>query len=139
MYLRLKLATTAHLLAAALGIAVLTAPAGPRAEAAAQPILVKVHADWCQTCTRLEPTWRRIEAEYGDRVRMVVFDVTDRGSLESSRENARRLGLSELFDDVKSSTGTIAVLRPNREPVRIFKGVLDYAVYEAAIREADAS
>jgi thiol-disulfide isomerase/thioredoxin len=101
-----------------------------------RPFVVKVHASWCGTCAALEPTWKRIEADYGDRARLVVFDVSDRKSVAASRALAEVLGLSAIFEKYKGSTGTIAVLRSDREPVAVLKGEMDLATYKRAIDEA---
>jgi len=106
------------------------------ATAAAQPYVVKIHADWCGTCRMLEPTWQRIEEELADDARLVVFDVTDRKTVAASREQAERLGLTAVFDRYKSKTGTIAVLDGEREPVKVMKGTIEFAEYERAVTEA---
>lgn len=105
-------------------------------EATDRPYLVKVHADWCGTCTRLGPVWERLEAAYGKRAQLVVFDVTDRDAVARSREAAERLGLVEFFDDHKSRTGTVAVLGGDRKPVAVFKGETDFDRYAVALGRA---
>jgi thiol-disulfide isomerase/thioredoxin len=131
------LALLGFLAAASLALPVFPASASEgSASESTRPFIVKIHADWCGTCTRLEPVWERLEAEYGGLARLVVLDVTDRAAHERSRELATRLGLSGFFDAHKSKTGTVAVLdgRSGR-PVQVFKGELDFAAYESALRE----
>jgi hypothetical protein len=80
------------------------------------------------------PLWDRLGEEYGDSVRIVVFDVTDRKAVEQSIREAARLGLGEFFDAHKSKTGTIAVLDPaTREPVAVFRGEMDFARYQTVL------
>ena len=122
--LLLSLAGLAGLLIAA------TALAGAPAE---RPYLVKVHADWCGTCTRLNPVWSRLDASYGDRVELVLLDVTDRDAVARSRATAERLGLVEFFDAHKSKTGVIAVLDASRQPVAVWKGETELAKYSDVI------
>lgn len=111
--------------------------AGEEKEAARSVYIVKVHADWCGTCTRLEPTWKQIEAKLGDRAELVVFDVTDRDSVAAARAEADRLGLRAVFDAHKSRTGTIAIVDgKSGEVVEAFKGELDFAKYESALERA---
>jgi thiol-disulfide isomerase/thioredoxin len=128
-------------LAAALGLALLAWGVGPAAAQISaaddpRPFVVKVHASWCGTCTALEPTWKKIEADYADRARLVVFDVSDKKSLAEARATAEVLGLSAFLDEYKGSTGTIAVLRSDRVPVAVLKGEMDLTAYDQAISKA---
>ena len=107
------------------------------ADASATPLLVKVHADWCGTCTALEPTWQELVAELGDRVEPHVFDVTDRGSLRETRLLAEALGLGDFLDAYQGKTGTIALIAPDGSWIRTFKGELDLAPYRAALEELE--
>ncbi len=113
----------------------------PRAQAgdAAQPFIVKVHAEWCGTCTMLEPTWKRIEKEYQGKAQLVVFDVTDKEKVQESKALAEVLGLTPVFNRYKAKTGTIAVLNANKNTVAVMKGEMDFAAYEEAIAKANAS
>jgi len=125
---------------AALAMAVLLASVAAPAAAedpANSPLLVKIHADWCGTCTRLNPTWDALQAKYGDSVQLVVLDVTDKEALVRSTAEADRLGIREFFDDYKSKTGTIGVLNgSNGEVVRVLKGETDATAYEAPLAHA---
>ena len=108
-----------------------------QAETDSRPFLVKVHADWCGSCVKLEPVWKEIEANLGDRARTVVFDVTNKGSMQEARETAAGLGLAETFAQYGGRTGTILVVRgDSHEVVKVFKGEYDLAPYEAAIAAA---
>lgn len=122
----------------ALCLAFASAPADAQITAAedTRPFVVKMHASWCGTCTALEPTWKRIQAEYGSQARLVVFDVSDKKSLAESRAAADVLGLTSFFNKYKGSTGTIAVLRADRVPVAVMKGEMDLAAYDQAIAKA---
>ena len=95
----------------------------------ARPAVVKVHADWCGTCTRLNPVWDRIEAAYGDRAEVVLLDVTDKDRVEASRARAESLGLGEFFDAYKSKTGVIAVIDAKGETIAVLKGETDFTRY----------
>jgi thiol-disulfide isomerase/thioredoxin len=104
---------------------------------ASRPFVVKVHADWCGTCTALNPTWDELQSHVGGGARLVILDVTDRDAFTKSQAEAERLGLGDFFAEYKARTGTIAVLRgDNREKVEVMKGVRDVARYEAAIAQA---
>jgi hypothetical protein len=96
--------------------------------------LVKIHADWCVACTRLQPLWKRLGEKCGDSARLVLLDVTDRETTAHSAREAARLGLGEFFDAHKSQTGTIAVIETaTREPVAVFRGEMDFGEYEAVL------
>ncbi len=85
----------------------------------------------------LNPTWDRIESEFGSRAQLAVLDVTDRESVESARAEAKRLGIESFFDAHKSRTGVIAVIDgATHEPIAVLKGELDFSKYEAAMEGA---
>ena len=92
-----------------------TASTAPADTGADKPTVVKIHASWCGTCTRLEGTWKTLQETYGDSANFVVFDVTDKAALEKSRAEAERLGLTNVLDEFKASTGTIAVIGTDGE------------------------
>jgi thiol-disulfide isomerase/thioredoxin len=124
-------------LALAFGLLPAALPSAAPADEEARPYVVKVHADWCGTCRKIMPVWTRIEEEYGERVRLVVFDVTDRERLEVARRDAERDGLLEFFDAYKAKTGVIAVIDgATRQPIRVLKGETDFARYETEIERA---
>ncbi len=107
---------------------------------ASRPFVVKIHADWCGTCTRLKPTLEALEKKVGDGARLVVLDVTDKQTLARATAEADRLGIREFFDTYKSRTGTVGVLDgASREPVSVLKGELDVAEYQRALAKATAS
>ena len=113
------------------------APQVSSADDPSRPFVVKIHADWCGTCVRLDPTIEALRESLGSRARIVVFDVTDKGTLARATTEADRLRLRAFFDQYKSKTGTVGVLHgATREPVSVFKGELDTAKYEAAVARA---
>jgi thiol-disulfide isomerase/thioredoxin len=107
------------------------------ADDASKPFIVKIHADWCGTCTRMNPTFETLQQKYGSQTRIVVLDVTDKESLADAKAEADRLGIREFLDRNKSKTGTVGVLHgASREAVVVMKGETDVAAYEAAISAA---
>ncbi len=98
------------------------------------PFIVKIHADWCGTCTRMDATFEELQTALGPQARIVVLDVTDREAVARSREEANRLGIAEFFEGNLSKTGTAAVLDgATREPVKVMKGETDVSVYTTAV------
>ncbi|MBW2697598.1 MAG: hypothetical protein JRE70_14060, partial [Deltaproteobacteria bacterium] len=106
----------------------------------AKPIVVKIHADWCATCKRLDAIWTQLDTDMGDQVQVVTLDVSDRVAFQESQATAKELGLEDFFQEYRSKTGTIAVLDCNsREPVAVMNGELDLGKYREAIAEASRS
>ncbi len=128
-----------HRLAAAVAIgfaAALTLSAVALAEQNETPkaTLVKIHADWCGTCTMLNATWDALRKEHAGKVRFVILDVTNQKTLERSRAEAERLGLGDLFERYKASTGTVAIVdSASGRTVRVMKGELDASKYRPVI------
>jgi thiol-disulfide isomerase/thioredoxin len=118
-------------------VAVVVLVGGPtRAESSGKPMVVKIHADWCGTCRKLEPTFAALERQLGDDASIVVLDVTDRPALERSRAEADRLGIRPFLDANQAKTGTVGVLDATGKPVKVLRGELDPAAYVAAVHEA---
>jgi len=104
------------------------------ADDASVPFIVKIHADWCGTCTRMDATFEELETALGSQARIVVLDVTDREAVARSREEANRLGIGEFFEGNLSKTGTAAVLHgATREPVKVMKGETEVSIYTTAV------
>ena len=112
------------------------APTGAE-EAAGNPQVVKIHADWCGTCVKLNPTWEALREKHGDAVDFVILDVTDDASKASARTTAEQRGLEGVLETYGGRTGTVLVLRATGgEPVAVLKGKTDVAAYDAPIAEA---
>lgn len=41
------------------------------------PIVVMLHASWCNICRRCMPTMYQLEEEYGEQIRFMYIDVND--------------------------------------------------------------
>ena len=117
-------------------LALLVAALTAQGEVATTPMVVKIHADWCGTCTRLEPTFEALEQEVGSGARIVVLDVTDKEAVARSAAEAERLGIQGFFDSYKGKTGTVGVLTADGKPVSVMKGELDVSKYVAALEKA---
>lgn len=85
---------------------------------AKRPWVVKVHAQWCPVCLFTKGTWSKIESTYGNRVNLVVFDVTSKATTEASRAEAKRLGLEAVFETHSREVGSIHVLDAASKEVR---------------------
>lgn len=136
------LVAAALLAALALFVALGAAQADHHDEAASagQPMLVKIHADWCGTCTRLNPTWEALQKRHGKEVDFVIFDVTDDATRAECERVAKERGLEALLETHGSRTGTIAVLGAGGgEPVAVIKGETDVDAYDAPLAKARES
>jgi thiol-disulfide isomerase/thioredoxin len=103
----------------------------------AKPYVVKIHADWCNSCKALESVWQRIETDFEAQATAVTLDVSDRFAYTESQVVAERLGIGEFFQEYRSRTGTIVVLDCNtREPVAILNAERDLEKYRQAIARA---
>ena len=101
-----------------------------------KPYVVKIHADWCGTCTKLNPTFEALQEKYGDRATLVVLDVTDKDKQAAATAEAKRLGIEEFYARYKSRTGTIGILLADGETVRVLAGETDLARYDEVIELA---
>jgi thiol-disulfide isomerase/thioredoxin len=108
---------------------------GEDAKQADQPIVAKISADWCGTCTKMKPTIEALREKYGDRVQVVVLDVTDKDALTKSTAEAARLGISDFFARNRRSTGTVGII-VDGETLRVLKGEVDVARYDDIIEFA---
>jgi len=105
--------------------------------ASGKPYVVKLHAQWCPVCLVTKSIWSDIEAEYSERVNLLVLDFTDEANTDASRAEARRLGLDQFFDEYAGATGIIVVLDGRTKAVRAsIHGSREFADYRAAIDEA---
>ncbi len=109
----------------------------PAEEAVSKPIIAKIHADWCGTCTRLNPTMAALEKRVGSEVTVVTLDVTNKDAVARSAAEADRLGIRKFFDSYKGKTGTVGVIAANGKIVQIYKGELDVDKYLAALEVAE--
>lgn len=130
---RSTLRTTGWLVTALLGVFLATAAA---AEEGGQPMIVKIHADWCGTCTKLNTTFDELQTEVGEEAQLVILDVTDKDAVARSTAEADRLGIREFFDRYKGKTGTVGVIAADGEVVVVLKGEFDPAPYVTALEKA---
>jgi thiol-disulfide isomerase/thioredoxin len=102
-----------------------------------KPFVIKVHAQWCPVCMMTRSVWNQVQSAYTGRVNLVVFDVTSDSRTETSRLEARRLGLETFFDEYSYSTGTVYVLDGRtKAPLTTIHGSRNFADYSTAIDSA---
>jgi hypothetical protein len=80
--------------------------------------------------------WSTIASEYGSRVNLVVFDLTNEETTRASRAEAVRLGLERFFDEA-GGTGSVVVLDSRTKDITAWiDGSRDLAEYRSAIDDA---
>jgi thiol-disulfide isomerase/thioredoxin len=121
----------------ALAVLLLVGASAQAEPAAGKPVIAKIHADWCGTCTQLNPTMAALEERVGDEATVVTLDVTDKDAVAKSRAEAERLGIRKFFDSYKGKTGTVGVIAPDGKIVQIYRGELDVDKYVAALKVAE--
>lgn len=101
------------------------------------PYVVKLHARWCPVCMVTKDQWANVQAAYDGEVRFVVFDFTTGATTETSRAEARRLGLDAVFEDYVGETGTVLVVDGTTNAIRnSLHGNLELTEYRSAIDAA---
>ena len=80
-----------------------------------RPMVVLFRADWCPYCKALEPKFAKLMAEYDDRLRFVVFDITNAETTEKAADIARSEAISEYFEAKKDKASTLAILKDGKE------------------------
>lgn len=114
----------------AAGVAAADAPA-------TRPMVVKIHADWCGTCAKLNSTWAELEAQWGGSVQFVVLDVTSEETRAAAKEQAARLGLAEVYADHGKKSGTVAIVDgKTRRVLRVLVGETDASRYRSILEYA---
>jgi thiol-disulfide isomerase/thioredoxin len=107
------------------------------AEKSGRPYVVKLHAQWCPVCLMTKDVWSQIEKTYAGRVNLVIFDFTNSENTETSKAEAKRLGLDQFFEEYAGASGTIVVMDGRTKQVKAsIQGSRDFAEYRAAIDEA---
>jgi thiol-disulfide isomerase/thioredoxin len=99
-------------------------------------MIVKIHADWCGTCTKLDVTFEELQLKVGSDAEIVVLDVTDKDAVDASRARAEELGIVAFFDEYKGSTGTVGVLDAGGTTIVVMKGEMDAQKYVEALKKA---
>lgn len=117
----------------------LAAPAAAD-DAAGNPQVVKIHADWCGTCVKLNPTWEALREKHADSVDFIILDVTNDITRAAAENTAEQRGLDRVFETYGGRTGTVLVMRAAAgEPVAVLKGKTDVADYDEPIARARES
>lgn len=104
-----------------------------------KPVVVNIHASWCPSCQRVEPTLSQLKQQYSGKANFVQFDVSDRGSSQASLSRANQLGLGKFYQTNKSQTSLVAIVNPKTGTVmQEFRGNSNLKDYQTALNRAIA-
>jgi thiol-disulfide isomerase/thioredoxin len=103
-----------------------------------KPVVIDIYAIWCPACLNIAPTILQLKQKYADKVKFVVFDVSDKSSIAEVEAKAKELGLSQFFAENKAQTGSLTIVDPatgeilaqhrNNPDLTAYTNVLDAAV-----------
>ena len=79
-----------------------------------RPIVAVIRADWCPYCKKVEPVISALMTDYSEKLRFVVFDVTNETTTAKAMKQAKELGLGDFFKDFKGKTSAVAVLKDKK-------------------------
>jgi thiol-disulfide isomerase/thioredoxin len=102
-----------------------------------QPVVVKIHADWCRACKQIAPIIKSLEQQYNGRANFVVFDITNQATIKASEAKAKQLGLEGYFAANKTKNATVAIINPaNGQVLNQFTKNTNQSDYTNAINSA---
>lgn len=76
-----------------------------------RPIVAVIKADWCSYCKRVDPVMMKLMEDYGEKLKFVIFDVTNEETTAEAAKTAESLGISDFFSKNKNKTSTVAVFK----------------------------
>ena len=79
-----------------------------------RPVVAIIAAEWCPYCKRIDPVVKDVMATYSEKLNFVMFDVTNEKTTAAAMQTAKKLGLTDFFNEYKSKTSTVAVLIDNK-------------------------
>jgi thiol-disulfide isomerase/thioredoxin len=104
-----------------------------------KPTIVKIYADWCSACQRLQPVTESLQQQFGEQANFVIFDVSNRSTTQAAEAKARELGLSDFLATYRSQTSTVAIINPsNGQILRQFRYNFNQQDYVNGIQNAIA-
>ncbi len=99
-----------------------------------KPVVVDIYASWCPGCKNIAPTLAKLERQYGTKINLVVFDVSNAKTTQASMKKAAKLGLTNFFNANKSKTSTVAIIDPaSGKVVKQFENNPNLADYITAL------
>ncbi|MFN0138673.1 MAG: thioredoxin domain-containing protein [Pyrinomonadaceae bacterium] len=84
------------------------------------PIVAVIKADWCPYCENVEPVMMKLMNDYGQKLKFVVFDVTNDETTKEAMKTAEELGLTKFFKENKRKTSAVAVIKDEKIVFKTF-------------------
>lgn len=98
------------------------------------PMLATITAKSCHTCQMLEPVIEELKHVYNGRIKFVTLDVSSKSSLEEARMLAEENGISNFFEENKSSIPKVGIFCPGgKKTENIFTGETRKEIYTEAL------
>ncbi len=103
-----------------------------------RPVVLFVRADWCPYCKDLEPKMSKLVEQYGDKLKFVTLDITNKTATEKSTVLAKEAGLSEFFEMNKTKASTMAIFKGKEKVFTLYHSSDEKevaAAFEKALKE----
>lgn len=107
---------------------------GNKSAAEKELFVIHVHGDWCMTCASVDPVIHDLQPYFEKRagIEYVVFDETNPETIKESKSEAKRLGLSDLFEYQRHTGEVLFVDKKTKDVLAVFAGVGDKERYKEA-------
>jgi len=98
--------------------------------------VVKVHADWCTTCTKTEGAMAQLANEHSKSdVKFMTIDLTNDETAAKSYKIAKKYGVKDAVKNYRS-TGMVLILDgKTHKPLEVMTGVKSFADYNKAVEK----
>ena len=99
-----------------------------------KPLMVILTASWCSTCRKLKEVVQELEYEYNGKLEIVTLDVSNKETLETSRQLADSYSVDEAFYKRIDAVPKVGVFCPSGgNPEKIFIGETNIESYRKEI------
>ena len=96
-------------------------------------VAVRIHADWCGTCRKLDPMYSKLMKRSADLpVLFVTFDMTSKATARQAEYLAGLLNLEQVWSRHCRKAGTIVLVDPER------KQVVSSILGDGSLKDAEA-
>lgn len=103
-----------------------------------RPVVVFVRADWCPYCKDLEPKMAKLVEQYGEKLKFVTLDITNKAATERSAVLAKDAGFAEFFEMNKTKASTMVIFKDSKKVFTLYHSSDEKevaAAFENAIKE----
>lgn len=111
-------------------------PAFAQEKLAKGPMVVFIHATYCQTCAKVRPIYNELEKEFRDKVQFVSLDVSDKSTRKESQRLAKSLGLGGFLSGYEDQFPCIGIFKNPKKLIKEVYGVKSKEEYAGFIQKA---